>query len=75
MVVTTTGLAINEGGSITIDALWALVVFVTLLATTLAPSLFVGIQLVIHCYLVLLVFISLFNNSLDHFNTFGKVFI
>jgi hypothetical protein len=75
MVVATTGLAINEGGSISKDALWAFVVFVTLLTTTLTPSLFVGIQLVIHCYLVLLVFISLFNNSLDHFNTLSKVFI
>lgn len=75
MIVTTTGLTINEGSCVTKDALWAFVVLVTLLSTALAPSLFVGVQVLIHCYLVLLVFISLFNNSLNHFNTFGKVLI
>jgi hypothetical protein len=75
MIVATACLTINECGSVTKNALWAFIVFVTLLTTALAPSFLVGVQVLIHCYLVLLVFISLFNNSLNHFNTFGKVFI
>ena len=75
MVVATTSLTIYESGSISKDALWALIVLVTLLATALTPSFLVGVQVLIDCYLVLLVFISLFNNSLNHFNTFGEVFV
>lgn len=43
MVVATTSLTIYESGSISKDALWALIVLVTLLATALTPSFFVGV--------------------------------
>lgn len=75
MIVATACLTINECGSVAKYAFWAFIVLVTLLTTALTPSFLVGVQVLIDCYLVLLVFISLFNNSLNHFNTFGEVFI
>lgn len=43
MIVATASLTINESCSVAKDALWALIVLVTLLTTALTPSFFVGV--------------------------------
>ena len=74
MVVAATCLAIDESGT-SEEALWALIVLVTLLATALAPDLPCRVQVVVDRDLVLLVFICLLNDTLDHCYTFRQIII
>ena len=52
VIVASASLAVDQGG-IAKQALWALIVLVALLTAAFAPNLFVDVQLIIDCQLVL----------------------
>jgi hypothetical protein len=56
-------------------AIRALIVLVALLSTALTPYLFLGVEVIIHSNLVLLVFVSLFYDTLNHSHSLIEVFI
>jgi hypothetical protein len=74
MIVAPASLTVDKC-SISENALGALIVLVALLSTTLTPHLLVRVEVLVNCNLVFLVFICLFYNTLNHFNTLSKIFI
>jgi hypothetical protein len=74
MIIAATILTINKC-SVPEKPLRALIVLVTLLSTTFTPSFFARIEMIVDCYLVLLVLICLIYDTLYHCNTLIQVFI
>jgi hypothetical protein len=74
MIVASTGLAVNEW-IVVKETLRALIMFMTLFTTTLAPNFLVGTYVIIDCNLVFLVFICLLYYSFYHCLTFSEIII
>lgn len=74
MIVASASLAIDQG-CIAKESLRAFIMLVTFLTAAFTPDFLGGVEVIVYGQLILLVFISLLDNSLDHFNTFREVFI
>ena len=74
VIVAATSLAVDECG-VAKDALGALVVLVALLSAALAPDLLVRVEVLVHCYLILLVLIRLLNDALYHCHALDEILV